>query len=271
VVTSVLHDIWAGLGFALLGYILLWVLTFVIMLALLAVFGVSRGSSDTGRNVFRQIVASRSSRDLVHTGDQAGSPAIGAAMLELRSYDPDFDATVFLDCARVVVGAYAMAQVGKDDRLLRRITTPGFWQTVSGRGITNGIAAYQRMLRKHPEWASTSVLALDVSWRQPVVQAVALGERGVDRITVRLASVFVGLGPDRKRVDMATQLDWDFVRPAGSKTDPGAVLQPRTCARCGAPYRSEMEGACAYCHAPRADAQAGWRLDRNYLVVGAGR
>jgi hypothetical protein len=25
-----------------------------------------------------------------------------------------------------------------------------------------------------------------------------------------------------------------------------------------------------YCHAPRADSQAGWRLDRNYLVVDSG-
>jgi hypothetical protein len=32
-----------------------------------------------------------------------------------------------------------------------------------------------------------------------------------------------------------------------------------------------MDSACAYCHAPRADAQAGWRLDRNYLVVQTGR
>jgi hypothetical protein len=271
VVIHVLHDIKTGIGFALLAYILLWVLTFVLMVALLAVLHVSRGGSDAGRDAFRQIVASRSSRELVHVGDQGGSEAVGAAMLRLRSLDPDFDATVFLDCARVVVGAYAMAQVGKDDRLLRRITTPGFWQTVSGRGITQGIVVHQRMLRKHPEWASSSVLTLDVSWRQPVVQAVALGERGLDRITVRLASVFIGLGPDRKRVDMATQLDWDFVRPAGSKTDPGAVLQPRTCAACGAPYRSEMDSACAYCHAPRADVQAGWRLDRNYLVVQTGR
>ncbi|HTZ27921.1 MAG TPA: hypothetical protein VMC83_28250 [Streptosporangiaceae bacterium] len=266
-VIHALHDIKTGIGFALLAYILLWVLTFVIMVALLGVLHVSRGNSDTGRDVFRQIVASRSSRDLVHVGDQAGSLGVEAAMRRLQSFDPDFDATVFLDCARVVVGAYAMAQMGKDDRLLRRITTPGFWQTVSGRGITNGIAQHERLLRKHPESARSSVLTLDVSWRQPVVQAVALGERGVDRITVRLASVFIGLGPDRKRVDMATQLDWDFVRPASTKTDPGAVLQPRTCASCGAPYRSEMDGACAYCHAPRADAQAGWRLDRNYLVV----
>jgi hypothetical protein len=105
-----------------------------------------------------------------------------------------------------------------------------------------------------------------------VVQEVVLGQRGVDRITVRLASVFIGAAmPGWYRVDSATELDWDFVRPASSKTDPGAVLQPRACARRGAPYRSEVDDACAYCHTPRADAQAGWRLDRSYLVVQTGR
>jgi hypothetical protein len=170
-----------------------------------------------------------------------------------------------------------MAQMGASDRLLRRITTPGFWQTHNGKLIAEGIAKRNRYLRDHPQEANSGKLILDVSWREPAVQAVALGERGVDRITVRLASVFIvvlvipSTTPRSIRVDGATQLDWDFVRPAGSKTDPEAVLQPRACASCGAPFRSEMDGACAYCHAPRADAQAGWRLDRNYLVVQAGR
>jgi len=102
------------------------------------------------------------------------------------------------------------------------------------------------------------------------VQEVALGQHDVDRITVRLASVFIGARlPGWCRVDSATELDWDFVRPAGAATDPEAVLQRRTCAKCGGPYRSEMDTVCAYCHAPRADAQAGWRLDRNYLVIQA--
>lgn len=48
------------------------------------------------------------------------------------------------------------------------------------------------------------------------------------------------------------------------------ILQRRTCAKCGGPYRSEMDSACAHCHTPRADAQTGWRLDRNYLVVQTG-
>lgn len=66
-------------------------------------------------------------------------------------------------------------------------------------------------------------------------------------------------------------LDWDFVRHAGRTTDPGAVLQRRMCAKCGGPYRSEINTACGHCHTPRADAQAGWRLDRNYLVVQTSR
>ncbi len=52
--------------------------------------------------------------------------------------------------------------------------------------------------------------------------------------------------------------------PAALRT---GVLQRRTCAKCGGPYHSEMDTVCGYCHTPRADAQAGWRLDHNYLVV----
>jgi len=75
---------------------------------------------------------------------------------------------------------------------------------------------------------------------------------------------------EKSGVVSARQLDWEFVRPAGHRTDPEAVLLPRTCASCGGPYRSEFDDACPYCHAPRADSQAGWRLDRNYLVVDSG-
>ncbi len=277
-VIHVLEEIRTGIVLALLACIVAWVLAFLFMAVVTAMLTIlTRGSSDAVRDTLRKAVASNSPRDLVHVGDQAGSPAVGAAMRNLRSFDPAFDANVFLDCVRVAVGAYAMAQMGADDRLLRRISTPGFWQTQYGKQINEGIAKRDRYLRDHPETANSGRLILDVSWREPAVQEVALGERGMDRITVRLASVFIvvmlipATHPTSIRVDAATQLDWDFVRPAGSKTDPEAVLQPRTCASCGAPYRSEVDDACAYCHAPRADAQAGWRLDRNYLVVETGR
>jgi hypothetical protein len=277
-VIHVLEDVRTGIWLAILGGVVAWILAFLFMALVTIILTImSRGSSDTARDALRQIVASHSSRDLVHVGDQAGSPAVGAAMRDLRAFDPAFDANVFLDCVRVAVGAYAMAQMSASDRLLRRITTPGFWQTHNGRQIAEGIAKRNRQLRDHPQEANGGKLILDVSWREPAVQAVALGDHGVDRITVRLASVFIvallisSTPPRSMRIDAATELDWDFVRPAGSKTDPDAVLQPRTCASCGAAYRSEVDDACAYCHAPRADAQAGWRLDRNYLVVHTGR
>jgi hypothetical protein len=276
-VIHVLHDIRSGIGFAILAGIVAWILAFLFMAAVAVILTVmSRGSSDTARDALRQIVASHSSRDLVHVGNRAGSPAVAAAMRDLRAFDPAFDANVFLDCVRVAVGAYALAQMGASDRLLRRITTPGFWQTHNGKQIEEGIAKRNRQLRD-PQGANSGKLILDVSWREPTVQAVALGDHGMDRITVRLASVFIvvllipSTPPRSMRIDAATELDWDFVRPAGSKTDPEAVLQPRACASCGASYRSEVDDACAYCHAPRADAQAGWRLDRNYLVVQTGR
>jgi hypothetical protein len=271
-VIHVLRDFWAGVGVALLLYVAAWVLALVFLAACGLVLLISRGSPDGVRNVFRTAVASGSSRGLVHTGDQDAAPrAAGSALHELRSADPGFDYNAFLDGARVAVGAYAVAQMGYDDRLLRRITTPGFWQTHYGKLITELIAQRQRYARNQPSSGMNSRLILDVSWRQPALQSVALGERGLDRITVRLASVSVGAAmPGWYRTDMVTQFDWDFVRPAGRKTDPGTVLMSRLCANCGAPFRSQLEDACLYCHAPRADAQAGWRLDRNYLVVEPG-
>jgi hypothetical protein len=276
-VIHVLEDIRTGIWLAILAGILAWILAFLFMAVVTVILTVmSRGSSDTTRDALRQIVASHSSRDLVHVGNGAGSPAVALAMRDLRAFDPAFDANVFLDCVRVAVGAYALAQMGNSDRLLRRITTPGFWQTHNGKQIAEAIAKRSRQPRD-PQEANSGKLILDVSWREPAVQAVALGDHGVDRITVRLASVFIvvmlipSTTPRSMRIDAATELDWDFIRPAGSKTDPAAVLQPRTCASCGAAFRSEVDDACAYCHAPRADAQAGWRLDRNYLVVQTGR
>ena len=271
-VIRVLEDIRLGIGFAFLAYIVVWILAIVIMVFLAAILLISRKSPDAVRDVFRQIVASSSSKELVHVTDRGGSPRVAAALRNLRTFDPAFDMTAFLDSARVAVGAYAMAQMGRDDRLLRRITTPGFWQTVNGKMIDELVISQQLRAEKHPDRPPSTFVTLDVSWRQPVVQEVTLAQRGVDRITVRLASVFIGARmPGWCRVDSATELDWDFVRPAGSRTDPAAVLQRRTCAKCGGPYRSEMDTVCAYCHTPRADAQAGWRLDRNYLVVQTAR
>jgi hypothetical protein len=277
VVIHVLQIIRDVIGYAFLGYLAVWILAVAIMSFLGVVLVISRGSSDAVRNVFRQVVAARASKELIHVADQAESPAgVGGALRQLRTADPAFDVTAFLDSARVAVGAYTMAQFGRDDRLLRRITTPGFWGTRNGKMITHLIADRRRASRR-TDTSKYGPAMLDVSWRQPVVQDVALGQQGVDRITVRLASVFVGATPAAganppalRRMDAATQLDWEFVRPAGRRTDPGAVLLPRTCARCGGPYRSEFDDACPYCQAPRADSQVGWRLDRNYLVVDSG-
>jgi len=188
-------------------------------------------------------------------------------MRDLQAADPGFDATAFLDSARVAVGAYAIAYAAEDGRLLRRITTPGYWQTPNGKAIAAVIAEWQRYAGDRPGTAHRGPVLLDVSWREPEVRNVALSEQGMDRITVRLASVIVRSGS--LRIDEVTQLDWDFVRPAGQRTDPGAVLLPRTCASCGGPYYSDLDDACPYCQAARADTQAGWRLDQTYLVADA--
>jgi hypothetical protein len=251
-------------------YILAWVvaLAFIVFLALVLV--VSRGRSDAVRNVFRRAVAAGAPQGAVRTAGRSGSSAdLAAAIRDLQSVDPGFDVTAFLDNARVAVGAYAMAHSAEDDRLLRRITTPGFWQTPNGKAVAAAVAEWQRYAGDRPGTTNRGRMVLDISWRQPEVKNVALGDQGMDRITVRLASVIAGAaGPDWRRTDEVTRFDWDFVRPAGQRTDPRAVLLPRICGDCGAPYRSDLDDACPYCHAARPDTQAGWRLDGMYLVVG---
>jgi hypothetical protein len=102
------------------------------------------------------------------------------------------------------------------------------------------------------------------------VTNVSLGEQGADRITVRLSSAIIGAAqPGWHPVNEVTRLDWDFVRPTGQRTDPGAVLLPRTCANCGSPYHSDLDDACPHCRTGRPDTHAGWHLDRTDLMVDA--
>jgi hypothetical protein len=60
----------------------------------------------------------------------------------------------------------------------------------------------------------------------------------------------------------AGRYDLDFVRPADTQTDPGAALASRTCAACGAAYRSEFAVACAHCRAERPVPWGQWRLSQ---------
>ncbi len=61
-------------------------------------------------------------------------------------------------------------------------------------------------------------------------------------------------------VSWAGRYDLDFTRPAGARTDPAAALASRTCAACGAAYRSDLAAHCAHCRAERPLAWGEWRL-----------
>jgi hypothetical protein len=259
------RDVVGGIA---LVYLLAWAAALAVMVFLGIVLIASRGRSDAVRNAFRRAVAAGSPASSLRSGPAGRAAGVMPAIGRLQAADPGFDLTAFLDSARVAVGAYAMACSAEDDRLLRRITTPGYWQTPNGKAVVAVVAGWQLYAGDRPGTANRWRMLLDVSWRRPEVTNVDLAEQGVDRITVRLAAVIVGAaGPGWHRIDEATEFDWEFVRPAGQRTDPGSVLLPRNCGRCGAPYHSDLDDACRYCHTARADTQAGWRLDRNYLVV----
>jgi hypothetical protein len=258
------------IGFILLAYLLAWALMLAVFAFLGIVLLVSRSRSDAVRNAFRHAVAAGAPAGSLRAGPAGRGVGVVPAIRKLQAADPGFDLTAFLDNARVAVGAYAMAYSAEDDRLLRRVTTPGFWQTPNGKDVAAIVANWQRYAGDRPGTANRGRMVLDISWRRPEVTNVALGEQGMDRITVRLASLTVVVpGPGWRQIDEATQFDWEFVRPAGQRTDPGSVMLPRTCARCGGPYHSDLDDVCRYCQTARADSQAGWRLDRNYLIVSA--
>ncbi len=252
-------------------YLLAWALALVVLAVLVILLIVSRGPSDTVRDAFRRTVAATTRGGSLHVAGPARPPAdVAAAIRDLRAVDPGFDTTAFLDGARMAVGAYAMATAAQDDRLLRRITTPDYWQTTHGKEIAAAVAEWRRYAGDRPGSTNRGRVLLDVSWRLPEITGITLGDHGVDRITVRLGSVMVGMiRQGWHRLESATQLDWEFVRPAGQRTGPGAVMLPRTCPDCGGPYHSDLDAACPHCRTARPDTQAGWRLDRTYLVVDA--
>jgi hypothetical protein len=257
------------IGYILLLYVAAWALAVAYMLFLALVLVVSRGRSDTVREIFRRAVAVQAPQGSVRAMRRVSPPGqVAAQIRELQARDPGFDLTAFLDSTRVAVGAYAMAWSAEDGRLLRRITTPGYWHTPNGKDVAAIVAGWKRHAGDRPGTANRGRLLLDVSWRQPEVTNVSLGEQGADRITVRLSSAITGAAqPGWHPVNETTRLDWEFVRPAGQHTDPAAVLLPRICATCGGPYHSDLDNACPHCRTARPDTQAGWRLDRTDLTV----
>jgi hypothetical protein len=259
------------IGYILLIYVLAWALALAYIVFLTLVLVLSRGHSGTARDIFRRAVAAAAPQGSVHAVSRVSPPdRLAARIRELQVQDPGFDLTAFLDGTRVAVGAFAMAWSAENDRLLRRITTPGYWQTPNGKAVAAVVTGWKNYAGARPGTANRGRLLLDVSWRQPEVTNVSLGEQGTDRITVRLSSVITGAAqPGWHPVTEATRLDWEFVRPACQHTDPAAVLLPRSCPTCGGPYHSDLDDACPYCRTPRPDTQAGWRLDRLRLTVDA--
>jgi len=255
-----------GTLFAL--YFLIWALALVEMIFLAGVLVVSRGRSDVMRNLFRRSVAMGSSRSGLRAGKASSPASVRAALDRLGTDDPNFSEAAFLDGTRLAVGAYAMAISAEDDRLLRRITTPHYWQTGEGEAVAAAVAGWKRYAGDRSGATNRGRALFDLSWRQPEVRDVSIGDSGVDRITVRLAAVIIGaVRAGWVRNDQVMRLDWEFVRASGEKTDPYAVVLPRVCATCGAPYQSDFDQVCPHCHARRLDAGTGWRLDCSYLVL----
>jgi hypothetical protein len=129
------------IAYILLLYVLAWALAVAYMLFLALVLVVSRGRSDAARDIFRRAVAVQAPQGSIRAVRPVSPPGqVAARIRELQVRDPGFDLTAFLDSTRVAVGAYAMAWSAEDDRLLRRITTPGYWHTPNGKAVAAVVA-----------------------------------------------------------------------------------------------------------------------------------
>jgi hypothetical protein len=85
------------------------------------------------------------------------------------------------------------------------------------------------------------------------------------------AAAFAGSFAAQAASDRVQQVSWlsakgrydlMFVRSGNASTDPGTALADRTCAVCGAAYRSELAVACSHCGTERRLPWGHWRLAR---------
>lgn len=274
-------------GVIILVVIASWALLFAVLIGTLIAVTVLRGRFQRRRRAAPPVAA-------------AADPYLPARLAEVRRADPHFDEHLLLEAAQVACLVMFAAMADGDQQVIRYLTAPSFWSTFMGRYLVvkGRDARRERTTVKDPNLASSKMARLPIDYQALAPELITFETGRQQSASVRvsfrqlqvmvapgamghaamasansLGSLAAGLGgvlaermneqapaPNVGWVSWAGKYDLVFTRPAGTQTDPRAALATRTCARCGATYRSELSTACEHCQAPRPLAWGLWRL-----------
>ena len=225
----------------------------------------------------------------------SADPRLPALLAELRRSDPHFDPELLLEAAQMVCLVLFAAPSTGDDQVIRHLAAPSFWRTFFGRYAATQARDARMQRSRDPAARPPGQARLPVDYQASAPELIGLELGPQQRACVRisfyqlhavvapgaraqtamasatsLSSLAVSFGAVvGERLSDATgpswlswegQYDLAFIRPGGSRTDPGAALASRTCGTCGATYRSELATTCASCQAPRPLPWGQWRL-----------
>jgi hypothetical protein len=274
-----------GKVFGYLGLVVIasWALLFVVLIGALVYVTLLRGRKQR--------------RPRTPKAPQA-DPHLTARVAEVRFTDPHFDEQLLSEAAQMAcLVAFAAIATG-DEEAIRGVAAPSFWSTFFGRYVRTSARDVRRrhLVVNQDDNASTrgGRLPLDYQASAPELITLELGPPQRARIRVSFSQLFVAIAPgaqgqaamasassvtslagsfgqamgarvndapsDVGWLSWAGRYDLVFTRPPGARTDPGAAPASRTCPKCGAPYRSQLATACAFCQAERPTPWGQWRL-----------
>jgi hypothetical protein len=227
----------------------------------------------------------------------SADPNLPAVLAQARHADPYFDEQLLLDASQLICLVIFAAISTGDEEAIRHLAAPSFWSTFFGRYTRNAArsARLQRIQERGSRAGSRRQARLPVDYQALAPELISLDlrqQRACVRVSFSQLRAVVAPGAQRQAAmasatslsslavsfggamnermnNAVTGLSWlswagkydlVFTRPAGTRTDPRAAIANRTCASCGATYRSELATTCAHCHTERPVAWDTWRL-----------
>jgi hypothetical protein len=227
----------------------------------------------------------------------SADPNLPAVLAQARHADPYFDEQLLLDASQLICLVVFAAISTGDEEAIRHLAAPSFWSTFFGRYLRNAARSVrlQRIQEQARRAGPTHRARLPLDYQALAPELISLDlrqQRACVRVTFSQLRAVVAPGARRQTamasatslsslavsfggamserlnnavaglswLSWAGKYDLVFTRPPGTGTDPRAAIANRTCAKCGAAYRSELATACAHCSASRPVAWDAWRL-----------
>jgi hypothetical protein len=153
-------------------------------------------------------------------------------------------------------------RTGRGTSSRRRARFPVDFQATAPELVRVELGAWQRAQVRVSFSQLRAVLAPGARGQTAAATATSLGSMAsaIGASVSSQASSSDSRGSELSWISWAGRYDLDFTRPAGARTDPAVALTSRTCAACGAAYRSDLAAHCAHCRAERPLAWGEWRL-----------